>query len=62
MSIKDDNIPLADDDPQGNFDDWLLLNFVWANLSFYGIFRHNRGFKWQHQPGKIERFVAEYVQ
>lgn len=20
MSIKDDNIPLADDDPQGNFD------------------------------------------
>lgn len=33
MSIKDDNIPLADDDPQGNCDDpidcfWILCELT----------------------------------
>lgn len=42
MSIKDDNIPLADDDPQGNFD--LSIDCFQSKLIMQfslNLFRHN---------------------
>lgn len=71
MSIKDDNIPLADDDPQGNiiifrftFDDNTFA--IWKKIEFspfpFHLHSHNWRFQWQHQSCKIEWLIAKHVQ